>query len=423
MTGLIVAKRRAKHGVAGHSLVAAITLLYVVLGDRVSRQVGGSDLPLLAVAVVVAAWLVGLQLHPSPSRVLLTAAARSGFLPYLLLQALLPPLALLFLSAPLSALGAVLPVGLALAGLILGSLAVDGPALRRVLVWTAVPLATLVHATWAIVQAARIGGLLPSTVADASLLVDLGHVGGFTAVQVFNRSTGLLTNPNALGLWGASSFLFALQFLSGRRRTLTCSAAVLCLVTSGSRGALIAFACGLLAFGAHTGVLQRRTTATRHNRRAVARMLCIAVLCLVPVTLAVTVQGDRFAEPFTGASAITSAETDLGARVVFWKGAWQHLGQRPVGTILTPEYVLETSIDSDIFRTLAQGGAVFFGTLLLGYGTAAVQAATFPAPALLGLTTTIVVAGMTMNALLYLPSLLLWMALGMTMVPSGRGQS
>lgn len=423
MTAQSIAEWRTKGNVTGHFILAAVASTYLVLGDRVVREASGSDVPLLAVIIVVVAGVAGLQLRPSPSRVLLTVAVRSGFLPYLTMQALLPPLALLFLAAPLSALGAVLPVGLALAGLALGSLAVDSPKWRSALVQTAVPLATAAHGTWAIVQVSRIGGVLPLAAVGPSLVVDLGHVSGLAAVEVFNRSTGLLTNPNALGLWGASSFLFALHFLSGRRQALTCAGAAVCLLTSGSRGALVAFACGLLVFGAHTALVRRRTSGRRHDDHAFVRAVCIALVCLVPIAFAATVQADRFTGPFSGASAVTSTGSDLGARIMFWKGAWNYLGQRPEGTILTPEYVLETSIDSDIFRTLAQGGALFFGTLLLGYVIAAIRAAKMPAPALLGLITTIFVAGTTMNALLYLPALLLWIALGMTMVPVVRGPS
>ncbi len=394
------------------SAIVGFIFLATVLGDRlvVSVQTGGRGaLSLLTFAAPMVAALAAV--HVGPRRALRFTGSPTfiiGALPFLLLSLVLPILGVMFNRYPDRTLMAATAATTSLSFVVLGAVAGDAP-MRTWGRWLMVAIvAQLAYATAQLVYLSRLPGweiLGPLHAWDLSLQ---GVYGAF--VQA--RSTGLLFNPNELGLWAAIAVVLAWQLLRGGPRMAAVLMALVTLLLSQSRGASVALLTGV-ATSAILAVARGRTSVPR-NIRSVASIGAVVVAAVVLVIAVEPSQGivDRFSALVAVAVHGPTADANLAGRLAYWSSVIDLNALYPWGTWGPPELLLGSAVDSTWFRVFAQGSVAGVGALVLLLAVPlATQGARF-SESLTVVTVIMAVAALTQTPFDYPISFLFWGLLG-----------
>ena len=331
-----------------------------------------------------------------------------GIAPFLVLTAVLPILGVMFYGFPERTLLAITEATSALSFLVIGAAlsSSDDHAWSR---WLLLAIALqLLYATGQAIYLARAPGWELFTTFhqwDLSLQALYGEL-----VQA--RSTGLFFNPNELGLWAGAAVILSWTMLLPRLRGIGVRLAVVTLILSQSRGALVALLAALAVSGVWA-VVRGRTGASTSLRTGLS--LGLAGLVAVLVVLGIGPSRDllgRFGALLDVLTQGPRADANLAGRLDYWSAVLDLNVVYPLGTLGPPEMLLGTAVDSSWFRAFAQGSVPYAATLaLLLIAPLAVRNTRFGRGLVL-IAVLVAVAGLTQTPLEYPVIYLFWLLLG-----------
>jgi hypothetical protein len=396
----------------GRPLIVAFVLGCAVFSERavVTVSTGGAGAlglaPIAALIVAAAAVLRfgtrgTLGFMGSPRFVFLVA-------PYLVLDALLPVLGVMYNGYPERTLWSVTEATAALSFLVLGAALASSDDSGW---WKWILGAIVVQFLYAAGQAAylvRAPGwelFAPFHDWDLSLQVVFGPL-------VQSRGTGLYFNPNELGLWAGVGAILSWTLLPPRVRGVGITLAILTLLLSESRGAAVALIAVLLA-GALLAISGRRLGPARALKSAFtvggAILLAVAAMLVIEPSGAVF---ERFAALVDVVTQGPRADANLAGRLDYWSAVGALNSVYPFGTWGSPEFLLGTAVDSSWFRAFAQGSVPYVAMLGLVM-VAAVSIGEFRYRQALRLVAVLIaVAGLTETSIGYPAIAIFWMLLG-----------
>jgi hypothetical protein len=329
-------------------------------------------------------------------------------LPYLLLDAVLPILGVIYNRYPERSLWSLTDATTSFSFLVLGAcLGSRSEASFSKWLFGAIVL----QFAYALGQTAYLQGLpggqlfAPFHDWDLSLQTHYG-------VLVQARASGLYFNPNELGVWAAVVAIMAWTMFPARLRLIGVVLAILTLALSQSRGASVALIAAVLV-ATLLAIASGRLATGGAIRSAVT--IGLAILLAVGTALVIEPTGavfGRFAALLNVATQGAHADSSLTGRVDFWSAVVSLNAVYPLGTWGPPELLLGSAIDSSWFRAFAQGSVPFLATLGLVM-TAGITINDFRhAQALRLMTVVVAVAGLTEYSMSYPAIFLFWMLLG-----------
>lgn len=400
---------------AGFAIFAIVLLAVIDQRFALSVATGGrGTVALSTIALPILAMLFVLRFG---GRALVAFASPTilWWLPYLLLSALLPALAVALGSYPQRILFAGSESLVALACLVVGGAAAAAQGARGGgLPWRAwLVVAAVAQAGYALLQSIAVAGASASWPGNAIMEWDLTTQARFGELVV-GRSAGFYVNPNILGLWGAMVVVLGVYLPPGRARLLVIGSGSVSVLLSQSRGAFFAL---LLALAI---ALLRRTSIGLPARRRIAGAL-VTVLALgagIGGTLVAMGIFDNavFERMYVGLAAALGGRSDPGltGRIDLWAAALDLLGTRPLGTLGPPEFILGAAVDNGWIRVLAQGSIPFaaaFALMLLPGFTGALSVGG-DGERLRTLSVLIGLAAISQTPLSYPPAILYWVTVG-----------
>lgn len=337
------------------------------------------------------------------------------WLPYLLLSALLPALAVAIGSYPPRILFAGSETLVALSCLVIGgAAAVAQGAHGGGLPWrTWLAVAALAQAGYALAQSIAVAGAGAGWPRSAILEWDLTTQARFGELVV-GRSAGFYVNPNILGLWGAMVVVLGVHMGPGRARLLVIGSGAVSLLLSQSRGAFFALVLALAI------ALLRRTSKGLSARSRVAGALVIVLALGAGIGGALLTMGILdiavFERMYVGLAAALGGRSDPGlvGRINLWAAALALLETRPLGTLGPPEFILGAAVDNGWVRVLAQGSiplTAALGLMLLP-GIMGPLAVSGDGERLRSLSVLVALAAMSQTPLSYPPAILYWLTVG-----------
>jgi hypothetical protein len=406
----------AETRVAAASPAAMLLVLFVlgaaVLADRavvVLASGGRGLLPVLAIVAPIVAVLTVARFGSARSlRFMTHPIFVFGVLPYVALTGLLPILGVMINRYPERTLLSITDATTALSFLVIGA-ALSGDEDRAWTPWLV--LAIGVQFGYALGQAIYLAHG-PGWQLFAPLHQWDRSVGALVGQFVEARSRGLYVNPNELGLWAAAAAILAWTLLSDRLRGIGLTLALLTLLLSQSRGALVALAVALLVAGVVYAV--RGRVASGSLARVVlwfglAGVLVVGAAIVVAPTGALV---ERFGSLVRVLSEGPQADPNLAGRLDYWSAVTALNSVYPWGTLGSPELLLGTAIDSTWFRAFGQGSVIYVTSLIVLLVTSLfVGGSRFGQPLRL-ITLVVAVAGVTQNPFGYPIIVLYWALLG-----------
>jgi hypothetical protein len=304
--------------------------------------------------------------------------------------------------------------------------------LRAVLL--AILAAGVIHGLYGVMQMAVQLGFLP----DDLLVLDRRFADRHSVHWFFfGRATGLLVNPNHYGLFGAFvltvavSLIVAGQPVRALWTRLGIAAAIVAIMLTGSRSAVVSLA-ALLAFWGALAVSGNRA-AVKVLRTVPGVMLAGLGMALVAWQALPNVLQARYRRLLALFVEGAGAEQNLTARFDLWTDAWRtYWFEYPYGTWVAPSYALQSPIDSYFVFTAVQGTpaltmlwvAMMLSALTLGLR--AYRGAARPMVAAAGLTLAgwvlvLFVSSLTMSPLLQVQlSVPFWVLCGMLLALPDR---
>lgn len=203
---------------------------------------------------------------------------------------------------------------------------------------------------------------LPDAIGSRITAWDLGSQAAYAdAYIVSQRSTGLLINPNAYGMWSALAFVFSAFYLRGRTRAMLIALTLTGVYASESRTAMAAVLGSLLAV-AVTGRGLSAVVKVVAGGAAFALTLVVANWLGVLQSFVAENTLDRMR---SGWFVLTGRGTDenLTGRFEAWSSASRFAAEHWMGTWGPPQVTLGGSIDSQYLAMFLQGSVL----LLLAY--------------------------------------------------------
>lgn len=394
------------------TLLIPFTLACAVLADRAVVGVSTGGRGAFGLVLVVAPLVAAATIARHGTRQTLGFLTHPAFVwaiaPFLVLTAVLPIFGVMFYGFPERTLLAITEATSALSFLVIGAAlsSSDDHAWSRWLLLAIV--LQLLYATGQAIYLARAPGwelFTPFHQWDLSLQMFFGEL-----VQA--RGTGLYFNPNELGLWAGVAVILAWTMLPPRLRSIGVTLALVTLILSQSRGALVALVVALAAGGVWSVVRGRpgRSTALRTVLSFAFAGLIVAVvvaaigpsrelLSRFGALLDVLTQGPR-------------ADVNLAGRLDYWSAVLNLNLVYPWGTWGPPEMILGTAVDSSWFRAFSQGSVPYVAALaLLILAPLAVRDSRFGRGLVL-VAVLVAVAGLTQTPLDYPVIYLFWVLLG-----------
>jgi len=283
---------------------------------------------------------------------------------------------------------------------------------------TALLLSLLLHTIHGAIQMLAFRGFI----SEGWIALDLVYAQRFPLSENkldLHRATGLLHNPNDLGVLAAIAFigwlaldLSSWKYGAGVKWFYLLFGAFL-MVGSGSRSAIVGAALGVcimlvrLLCTPSIGI----ATAFRRLARIASLMLLLGALLTPIVALITPYAFERLAWAFGVIIEGVSADENLEGRTEFWRNALNRYEfSYPAGTLVVPTYALGEDIDNYFVFLLVQGTPVFLGVfalLLVGYLTAGWHAVNSLEPCrqvigfwAIGVLSVVLVASATLNPLL-----------------------
>ncbi|MHB1340851.1 MAG: hypothetical protein ACYC77_01600 [Coriobacteriia bacterium] len=231
------------------------------------------------------------------------------------------------------------------------------------------------------------------------------------------RSFGLYLNPNPYSLLGALMLVLALRLdLSRRQRVWLALPAAAIVFLGASRGVIAALA--LVAIPYVFDRLRKagwRTALVAGSAAVLGTGLAHVLLRSISSELYA-----RFLERWASLPALLlqgpSADPNAVGRLEAWGQALEFWRGRPLGTFGPPQVLVGTFMDNDFVALLVQGGVLlvlaYAGALCVGVRH---RLESPVAPAIAPLIGLVVMAGITQNAVAFVPTIaLLWSVIGTT---------
>lgn len=226
------------------------------------------------------------------------------------------------------------------------------------------------------------------------------------------RGSGLYFNPNELGLWAGMVAILAWTVFPPKMRTAGVIVAIFTLFLSQSRGASVALVSAALVatlLAIVTGRVAVGGTIRSVLTFGLAIALAVGVALVIEPTGAVF---GRFAALINVATQGPQADANLAGRIDYWSAVVALNAVYPFGTWGSPEVILGTAIDSSWFRAFAQGSVPYLATLgLVMVAGLTIGEFRYSQPLRL-VTVMIAVAGLTQTSMSYPAIALFWMLLG-----------
>ncbi len=347
-------------------MLGLFVLLYMRMGLPIGGSNGGAALVVADflwfgyVAIHGVSWVIrGRSVHARGLYAPLWA-----IVPYLILATILPVLGVSFGSWPVSFAGP----GLRQIQWVSFALIAYGLGRRRgVKVITAsmirfIVLVGIVHMAYGVIQFLSYKGILGAAWVKLDALY--GTQSG-TPWSHRLRTTGLLTNPNAYGLFSASllAILMAVRIVrvplvSTRLSTIGFVAACFGLISSASRSSLL----GVMMMFAFLAVL------ALYNRQIAARGLLAVLAVFIALLLVLPLFGDVLSDQLTSRfvrfADVLSEGADADPTAYIRQEEWGkllylYINQYPFGTWVPASYVMNSPVDSYYMVTLLQGTPFF----------------------------------------------------------------
>jgi len=383
-----------------------------VLGDRVVVGLSTGGRGALGLVSIMAPLVALATIARYGAKRSLGFLARPAFVwaiaPFLVLTAVLPVFGVMFYAFPERTLLAITGSTTALSFLVIGaalSSREEGSWWRWLLLAIALQL---LYATGQAIYLARAAGwelFTPFHQWDLSMQALYGAL-----IQA--RGTGLYFNPNELGLWAGVAVILAWTMLPPRIRSLGITLAVVTLILSQSRGAVVALLVAL-AVGGVWSVARGRMSRSM----AIRTVLSFAVVALV-VTVVVAAIGPsrdfvtRFGALLDVVTQGPRADVNLAGRLDYWSAVMDLNVLYPWGTWGPPEMILGTAVDSSWFRAFSQGSVPYVASLaLLLAAPYALRDSRFGRGLVL-VAVVVAVAGLTQTPVDYPVIYLFWVLLG-----------
>ncbi|TCJ18880.1 hypothetical protein E0L93_05100 [Rubrobacter taiwanensis] len=399
------------------NLILIWVVLCVLLADRLTIDVssgGRGIVPILILLTPLLAALVGFLSRGMALGFLKHLMFRMFWGPFLLLTFLLPLLGVLFTTYPTRTLFASMQAIVVLSFVSLGYW-LGRTASNPEILWNRyLPIAIIVQFIYALGQHLSRTGSISSSFWNPFYEWDLSSQLAYGSEVVLGRSTGFYVSANTLGFWGVIAVCASLYLITSRLRYVSLVAALLTILISQSRGALVAVSVVLIAALIWQFVFVRRFRM---------QDLILSAFTIVIVTGAgwlLIQQGfaeqsvvDRFAGGLSVVTQGSTADQNLVGRFKFWSEALRLHSEYLLGTFGPPEYKLGTAIDNDWVRLLVQGGIIYVLTFILMLGAGISLLWREGEGRFIGaLSGAIALAGLTQTPLGYTPILLYWFILG-----------
>ena len=406
------AQTRAAAAPRAATLLVLFVLGAAVLADRAVLGIasgGRGLLPILAIVAPVVALLTVARFGSARSlRFMTHPVFVFGVLPYLALSAVLPILGVMINRYPERTLLSITDATTALSFLVIGA-ALSSDQDRAWTPWLLVAIGLqLGYAVGQAIYLAHGPGwqlLVPFHQWDRS-------VGGQVGQFVEARSTGLYVNPNELGLWAAAAAILAWTMLSDRLRGIGLTFALLTLLLSQSRGAVVALVVALVVAGA-VYALRGRVASAGLGR--VLLWFGLAAILVVAAAVVVAPSGalvERFGSLVRVVTEGPQADPNLAGRLDYWSAVTALNSVYPWGTLGTPELLLGSAIDSTWFRAFGQGSVIYVTSLIVLLVSSLLVGGTRFGQPLRLITVVVAVAGVTQNPFGYPIIVLYWVVLG-----------
>lgn len=181
----------------------------------------------------------------------------------------------------------------------------------------------------------------------------------FLVENIYGRSSGIFTSPNALGFFGGISFWIFCILSSQVSRFTFFSAlglSIFCVVLSISRGSIFGLVASIIYFFCFSG-WWRRVNASSMVLSLVAFFVISFLFVYYSYSLN-DVQTLRYSEIFSVVSGDYSESVNLSARFQAWSSIFVYISNSPFGTILPPQLLIDESPDNQFFYYFAQGGLI-----------------------------------------------------------------
>ena len=250
------------------------------------------------------------------------------------------------------------------------------------LLLTALTIASVLHALYALIQYLA----TPGTISVEWLFLDKIFADRFTTTYFFYpRTTGLLTNPNNLGLFGAAVLLILIASLLARSPLGTGSAVLMMLsglwviITSASRSALVGVVLGwgVLSIVSVLQAMLRYNKNIFHHRISIVTGLFVVLGIATILFWLLTPETTRKRAEMLIRVAIEGASEDPNAigRLDAWAQALQNYDERfPLGTWVPTAYALGTFVDNYYVCLIVQGTPLYLGLFICLLGAVVKQA-------------------------------------------------
>jgi hypothetical protein len=354
------------------------------------------------------------------------------WLPYVVITAVLPILAIVFENYPLRNIYTAIQGLVAFAFIVLGGwIATSGKEVLK-LVSRYAAIAVIGEALIALIDYLNKTGLYPSSIGQFLLAWNVASENTLGEYSFLSwRCVGTFVSPNELGFWSVMAFWISARLIHGVTGVIGVVAALLTMVLSQSRGSMFALiGTVILWIGFVTFSRDPRLRGVR-NVTHISAVCCILLVAWSGVVLSqsgnVSVAGefsfiDRFRNGLRVLVEGVSADSNAQARLAAWRSALQFYYNHPLGTWATPRLVFGHYIDNDYVRTFVQGSPLYLIAVLLalfggfrqmtGRGSAARTTALFAGA--------IAINGMSAYPLLYPCIGLYWLNVGYDMAVERR---
>lgn len=397
----------------GRTLLVPFALGCAVLAERILIGVPTGGRGALALVTIAAPLAAVMTIFVYGSRRSLGFLASPVFVfgvaPYLLLTALLPVFGIMFHDYPVRTLWSSTEATTAMSFMVIGA-ALSSRDDRSW--WPWLLLAIVVQFLYGMGQLAYLTRGPGSELFAPLHQMDLSAARAYGVLGTGGRSTGLYFNPNELGLWAAAAVVLAWLMLPPRLRVLGVVLAVLTLLLSQSRGALVALVAAMVA-AVVMSAARGRTGPSSAAKTAISFGLAALVAGAVVVAMGPsTALVARLGALLDVLSQGPRADVNLAGRLDYWSGVVNLNMVYPWGTWGSPQLLLGTAIDSSWFGVFAQGSVLYVVSLALLLVAPLWLRNTRVGPALVPMAVLIAVAGLTQNPFSYPVIILFWVLLG-----------
>lgn len=356
-------------------LTLCLIALFLLLGDRLYMQVNSGGTGLLHFVDIAIPLIAGAIMVFGRKPILPRFAASRNLqcvLPYLVIGTFLPILGVLSGDYPWRTLMTLVVSVRGLCMIAIGIWLAKQPPRTWTLLKRCIMFCIAIHASYTICQFITYQGLGSSSILswistwDAQAMTDHKE-----AYLITSRSTGVFISPNNLGAWSLLAIWFSITLLTGISGLVFTALSLVTLLLSESRGSMF----GLLVALACTPVFLARMKRSVWLTLAATIVLTLGLGMLAlsrggafqNEELQSTAMQDRMESGLAVFSGGASADTNAESRVEVWLAALPFFMDHPLGTWGTPQFLLNSFVDSEYMAALLQGSIPYVIALLLAF--------------------------------------------------------